>query len=131
MDKSITLQRVHHVSVARPRGDDKARAAREFYSGVLGLEEIPVPHTLSRDLIWFRIGDGELHVFPSDEGPVDVGQHVCVQVDDVDALRAHLAAAGVEIIETQAIPNRPRFFCRDPFGNQIECTTILGPYTQG
>ena len=69
MDTSITLQRVHHVSVARPRGDDKARAAREFYGGVLGLEEIPTPHTLSRDLIWFRIGDGELHVFPSDEGP--------------------------------------------------------------
>ena len=53
MDRSITLQRVQHVSVARPRGDDKATAAREFYGGVLGLEEIPVPHTLDRACSWW------------------------------------------------------------------------------
>ena len=27
MDKALTLQRVQHVSVARPRGEDRARAA--------------------------------------------------------------------------------------------------------
>jgi hypothetical protein len=26
------------------------------------------------------------------------------------------------------IVNRPRWFIHDPFGNRVECTTILGPY---
>jgi catechol 2,3-dioxygenase-like lactoylglutathione lyase family enzyme len=129
MGGSITLQRVQHVSVARPRTADAATQARKFYGEILGLEEIRPPQSLaSMDLIWFKLGDDELHVFPIDGSPVDVGQHFCIQVDDVDALRGRLDAAGVHIIDDTAIPNRPRFFCRDPFGNRIECTTILGPY---
>jgi hypothetical protein len=36
----------------------------------------------------------------------------------------------VETSDQTAIPNRPRFFCRDPFGNLIEFTTILGDYRE-
>ena len=126
---TVTLQRVQHVSVARPRGEQEAAAARRFYGEALGLQEVAPPASLAGlDLIWYRLGDDELHIFTTDDPPGDHGQHFCIQVDDVDALRDQLSRAGVAIVEDTAIHNRPRFFIHDPFGNRIECTTILGPY---
>ena len=62
--------------------------------------------------------------------PPDFGaqRHFCLEVDDLEDWRGKLEDAGVETIDETAIPNRPRFFCRDPFGNLIELTTILGDY---
>jgi catechol 2,3-dioxygenase-like lactoylglutathione lyase family enzyme len=54
------------------------------------------------------------------------GRHYCLAVDDLDALRARLEAAGVSVVNDIPIPGRPRFFARDPFGNLIEFTTIEG-----
>lgn len=131
MSATFTLSRVQHISVARPRGAGHAVAARRFYGEILGLEEIDPPRTLTEmDLIWFRIGDQEVHVFPVDGSPVDVGQHLCLQVSDLAALRSHLTRHDIPVLDDTPIPNRPRFFCHDPFGNRIECTTILGPYNQ-
>lgn len=127
--RTVTVRAVQHVSVARPRGDEAAAAARRFYGDALGLGEVAPPSTLAHlDLIWYRIGDDELHIFTSDRAADDVGQHFCLQVDDLGALRDNLAAHHVETLDDVAIPNRPRFFCHDPFGNRIECTQILGPY---
>ena len=124
-----TLQRVQHVSLARPHGAANDDKARRFYGHILGLEEVAPPASLAANhLIWYRLGDNELHLFPSDQPPAHAAQHLCFQTEDVAALRAHLAASGVEIIEDTPIPNRPRFFARDPFDNLIEFTTILGPY---
>jgi len=123
MDETVRVQRLQHVSVPRPRGS--ADEARQFYGGLLGLEEIAVPATLAHlDLVWYRVGDDELHLFGDERGGGHAAQHFCVQVDDVEALRRRLAAAGVAIGEEPEIPNRPRFTVRDPFGNLIEATTI-------
>ncbi len=43
-------------------------------------------------------------------------------------MRQRLADSGYEPWEPEPINNRPRFFCRDPFGNTVEFTTILGSY---
>lgn len=52
---------IHHVQVAVPPGSE--RAARAFYGGVLGLEEIPKPpHLAARGGVWFRCGGLELHL---------------------------------------------------------------------
>ena len=51
-----------------------------------------------------------------------------MDVEDVAAMRERLANAGYEPRDTLPIRNRPRFFCRDPFGNDIEFTTIMGDY---
>ncbi len=121
------VRRLQHVSIPRPRGS--ADQARRFYGDVLGLEETPVPDTLAHlDLVWYRLGDDELHLFGSDHGIGNTAQHFCIQVDDVDAFRQRLTAADVEIGEEPEIRNRPRFSFRDPFGNLIEATSILGPY---
>ena len=115
--------------------------ARAFYGGLLGLEERDVPPKLDpAQLIWFRVGgDLELHLFESDETPPR-SQHFCLRVapagsdarpenptasgggGGVDELRRTLEDAGVETHDTAEIVGRPRFFCRDPFGNRVELT---------
>jgi len=117
----VTLE-LQHVSIPMP--PDGHDAARAFYGGLLGLEERDVPPKLDgSELIWFRVGaELELHLFDSDES-VPRSQHFCLRLDEgLDELRARLEAAGVEVRDTQEIVGRPRFMCRDPFGNRVELT---------
>ena len=121
--------RIQHVSIPRPRGSHAQ--TRSFYGDLLGLEEVHVPESIKHlDLIWYRLGDTEIHLFT--EAPLDVpdtsGRHLCIEIDDLQHVRERLVAAGYGPTETTAIPGRPRFFCRDPFGNSLELTTIEGDY---
>ncbi len=115
--------RLHHVSIAIPL--DGAEQARTFYGDLLGLEERDVLPKLDPNLfIWFRVGeDLELHLMLVDEQP-PVRPHFCLAVDDLPRLRLRLGAAGVAIREGSELRGRPRFTCRDPFGNLIELTRI-------
>jgi catechol 2,3-dioxygenase-like lactoylglutathione lyase family enzyme len=111
--------RLQHVSVAIARGgEEKARA---FYGGLLGLEERDVlPRLDPAGFIWFRAGgDLELHLMLVDEPPPEQ-PHFCLVVDDIGALRRRLEEAGVETRDPTPLVGRPRFMCRDPFGNLIE-----------
>ena len=115
--------RLQHVSLCFPPGaNDEVRA---FYGGVLGLEEIPVlPKLDPEQFVWFSggAGDLEVHLMP---GEVTGGrQHACLVVDDLEGLRARLADGGYELSEATEIVGRPRFFCRDPFGNLLELCRI-------
>jgi len=120
--------RIQHVSVARPPGTDEQ--ARQFYGELLGLEEIVPPISLqSLNVIWYRLGDTELHLLVEEPTGQDrSGRHFCLAVDDVEAMREHLEGFGVAVVGTTAIPGRPRYFVRDPFGNLIEIMTIEGDY---
>jgi catechol 2,3-dioxygenase-like lactoylglutathione lyase family enzyme len=113
---------LQHVSVPMPAGGHDA--ARAFYGGLLGLEERDVPPKLDpAELIWYRAGaDLEVHLFESGETPLP-SQHFCLRLDaGLGELRSRLEAAGVEVADTVEIVGRPRFMCRDPFGNRIELT---------
>jgi catechol 2,3-dioxygenase-like lactoylglutathione lyase family enzyme len=113
---------LQHVSIPMPA--DGHDAARAFYGGLLDLEERDVPPTLDpSELIWFRVGDElELHLYDSDETPLHA-QHFCLRTESgLGELRARLEAGGVEVRDTQEIVGRPRFMCRDPFGNRVELT---------
>jgi catechol 2,3-dioxygenase-like lactoylglutathione lyase family enzyme len=125
------VARLQHVSTPYPRG--RADEVRSFYGGLLGLKEKDVPESLAgRGLVWFWAGDGEreLHFLPEDDLDRRSMRHFCLEVEDVEAARRTLTTAGCEMFEDTPIPNRPRFFCRDPFGNLIEFTTIVGDYRQ-
>lgn len=120
---------IQHVSIPRPPGSGEA--TRTFYTGVLGLVEKPVPKSIEHlDLIWFQVGELELHVFA--EEPIDnsSGRHFCLVVEDLEAMRQKLTEAGYTPWNPEVIPGRPRFFCRDPFNNTIEFTTIEGDYLE-
>lgn len=113
-----------------PDGHDAARA---FFGGALGMEETAPPTGLNPGrLVWFRAGDDgcEVHCFVDEQMHIKSGgAHLCLQVDDLEAHRERLAQHGVNVEETDAIVNRPRFFVTDPFGNKIEITQITGDYT--
>lgn len=125
-----TIVQLQHVSVPMPPGGQEA--ARQFYGGILGLQEKAPPSSLAQQqLVWFSAGAGgqEVHVF-TDEGMEhnSSAQHLCLQFSSLSDLRARLSEARIAIEETTPIHNRPRCFIHDPFGNLIEVTEVLGEY---
>jgi catechol 2,3-dioxygenase-like lactoylglutathione lyase family enzyme len=122
------VKRLQHTSVPMPPGGETE--ARWFYGQVLGMVEKQPPTSLSSlKLVWFRAGDDEVHVFEEESlGLGSTSQHLCLEVDDLAEYRDRCKQHGVAVDETLGIRNRPRFFVRDPFGNQIELTQVDGPY---
>jgi len=120
--------RLQHVSIPAPPGSEAA--IRAFYGELLGLEELPPPPSLQRLVVlWFKLdAAAELHVFLEAPLADPSERHFCLVVEDLAGLRQILAAAGYLPYEDESIPGRPRFFCRDPFGNIIEFTTIEADY---
>ncbi len=111
--------RLSHVNVSMLRGSENI--ARAFYTGHLGLREIPKPESIrSRGGVWFDAGGLDLHL-SIEEGQTgsDVQRHFGLESADVDGLRAKLAAAGIVTDAGRPAPWK-RFFVRDPFGNRIE-----------
>ena len=116
--------RLQHVSIAIP--PDGADAARDFYGGLLGLEERDVPPKLDpSELVWFGAGgDLELHLMQTGDAPPPRA-HFCLAVDEgLDEIRRRLERADVETRTPTEIVGRPRFMCRDPFGNIVEITEL-------
>lgn len=127
---SFMPARIQHVSIPFPPGGQPA--ARTFYGELFGLREVPVPSTLNQEqLIWYRVGDTELHLFSEEPCEDNSARHFCFALDaldEVEALRQRLLEAGVSVKDVIAIPGRPRYVCRDPFNNLIEFTTIEYDY---
>jgi catechol 2,3-dioxygenase-like lactoylglutathione lyase family enzyme len=120
---------LQHVSIPRPPGPESRQQAQEFFGRLLGLKEKPVPQSIQQlDLVWFQVGNSELHVFAEEKVEDESGRHFCLVTEDVEAIRQKLLDAGYEPWNPEVIPGRPRFFCRDPFGNIIEFTTITADY---
>jgi catechol 2,3-dioxygenase-like lactoylglutathione lyase family enzyme len=119
--------KLQHVSSPYPEGH-KADV-RRFYGDVLGLDEVEIPRTLDvANLVWYSVGDGmELHFYVGDLAPGSA-RHFCLDVEDLADTRRRLTEAGFEPYDTTPIHNRPRFFCRDPFDNLVELTSVQGDY---
>jgi catechol 2,3-dioxygenase-like lactoylglutathione lyase family enzyme len=113
-----------HVQVAAPAGCEAA--ARAFYGGLLGLEEIDKPPLLAaRGGVWFRVGEQQLHVGVDAEFVPSRKAHPALRVADrraLDALAARLEAAGFDAAwpDPDEIPNARRFYVHDPWGNRLE-----------
>jgi catechol 2,3-dioxygenase-like lactoylglutathione lyase family enzyme len=124
------LLRIAHAQILIPEGGE--HEARRFYCGLLGLHEIEKPEALrARGGFWLAVGaDQQLHV-GLERGPwndrAHSREHVAYEVDDVDAWRARLEAAGVLVKagEGDAVPGYRRCELRDPFGNRIELMSRL------
>ena len=113
---SIEIQGIHHVSILSTDLD----RSRAFYAGVLGLEEIDKPSTFEFTVVWFAIGDGHIHVIPTEEADTISARHFAIHVDDAKAARILLKGNGFPVAETTPIPGADRFFTHDPDGNRIE-----------
>lgn len=129
----MNVKRVQHVSIPVPPGSEER--VRRFYGEALGLREKRVPRELDAALLtWFDVGsdEHELHCFVDEDFENrSTGQHLCFEVENLDATKDRISAAGVQLEpEPVAIHNRPRAFVRDPFGNLIELTQINGPFEE-
>ena len=97
-------------------------AAKRFYRGLLGLEEVPRAEGGRRDGAWYRIGAGaELHL--SEEpgrAPVTTDAHFAMRVDSLANVVDAFARAGWPTVPGRDVPGMVRCFVRDPSGNLIE-----------
>jgi len=108
-----------HVQLAMPAGGEAQ--ARDFYSGLLGMRELEKPAQLAaRGGCWFEAPGAQLHLGVEANFAPARKAHPALRVNDLEALRATLAAAGVPITPDDTLPHVRRFYAADPFGNRIE-----------
>ena len=114
----IEVKRLDHIQICIPPGKEKE--AREFYTNVIGFEEIPKPIELvPNGGLWFQAGDIQLHV--GTENEINKSKrHPAFEVVDIAAARHHLENHKVKIKEEIQIPGQIRFSFSDLFGNRIE-----------
>lgn len=111
---------LHHVNVTVPPALEAA--TKEFYGAVLGLEHVPKPAAARQSGAWYQIGETQLHLSIEDEPLSSLSsRHICFAVSDLGATEKSFRDAGVEIIpDARPVPGTPRFYVRDPGGNQLE-----------
>lgn len=115
------LTTIDHVQLAAPPGCEAA--AREFFEGLLGLEEIEKPEPLrSRGGCWFKLGDRQLHIGVEKDFRPAKKAHPAFAVEDADGLFTRLTAAGVACAWDDVDIGVKRFYAEDPWGNRLEFT---------
>ena len=108
-----------HVQLAMPAGAEAE--ARAFYSGVLGLPEVPKPAPLrDRGGCWFERDTVKVHLGVDAAFQPARKAHPAFRVDDLPAIVARLKAAGVAVAIDQPPSGYDRVYVTDPFGNCIE-----------
>lgn len=128
----LNIETLHHVAVPV---DDLARA-KEFYGGVLGLEEISRPR-FPFDGAWYRVGDRELHLIVSRDPTFRVGKgvtledcHLALRVKSFRAALAHLESKGCRSshdepgrsmrVNPSSVTGYPQIHILDPDRNVVE-----------
>src|SRR5262245_14677679 len=107
-------KRLDHASV-RIRNLEQSR---KFYEGVLGLAPLPRPD-FGFPGMWYDLGPGQLHLIENQSTAAAIdptNPHFAIQVDDLDALRRQVKAAGIEMVEFGG----DQFWILDPDGNTVE-----------
>ena len=126
MTKKPQLLRVHHAQITIPKETEDT--AREFYCGLLGLEEVAKPESLQgRGGFWLQIGAFQVHVGTEDDfDRTQTKAHVAYEVEGLEGWREKLTENDIPILEGVPIPNYNRFEFRDPFGNRVEFLEGIG-----
>lgn len=122
--RCMSFARLHHMQLAMPKGKEKE--ARDFFGGVLGMEEVDKPPVLAaRGGAWFRAGDVELHLGVEDEFRPARKAHPGMLVTDLDDVVQRLADAGQIVRWDSDFPGFRRVYARDPFDNRLEFLQLI------
>ena len=120
----MSILGIDHVQLAMPEGGDEA--ARGFYAGLLGMVEEEKPAVLAgRGGCWFRAGTARLHLGVEADFRPARKAHPALVVDDLAALEARLAEAGLPMRRDVPLDGYDRLHVADPFENRIELMQIL------
>ena len=129
----LHVETLHHVAISV---GDLSRA-KEFYGGVLGLEEIPRP-AFPFEGAWYRLGDRELHLiagrdptFRSGKGVTLEDGHFALRVKSFRATLAYLESRGCRTttgdepgrsmrVNPASVTGYPQIHLLDPDRNVIE-----------
>jgi catechol 2,3-dioxygenase-like lactoylglutathione lyase family enzyme len=115
----VKALRINHVSV---NCHGQLDATRRFYADLLGLADAHRPDIRGIGGQWLKVGDAQLHLVDAQVSgdPIDpVGDHWCVEVDDIDAARAELVALGSPYVEG-AQGRVVQLWITDPAGRTLE-----------
>ena len=119
--------RLHHTFHTIPF--DRVGELRQFYSGVLGLPEIPKSVALGdMNVVWFGVGEDHLHFGIDDTWELGhAAHHIAIWFEDLRPVLARLNEAGYEINRLDDFPDYKyrRLYTNDPFGRRIEMVTSL------
>jgi len=120
----LQVTQIDHVSVVVT----DVERSRRFYRDLLGLREIAKPRTFDFVVLWFDLGNQQLHLLLKDRPDTISPRHFALRVTDAAAARGHFRQHGIAVAETTPIPGADRFFVADPDGNRIEVIQWLEPY---
>lgn len=112
---------VHHVSI---NVADVPRAVA-FYLDVLGLTERADRPDFGFGGAWLDAGPQQIHLLEAGPPP-SLGQHLAIQVADLDAAVADVRAKGVEVSDPSPVGTGRQAFLADPDGNGIELHEAAG-----
>jgi len=108
-----------HVQLAMPAGEEER--ARTFYTGLLGIPEVPKPpHLARRGGVWFGHGDLKVHLGVEQQFRPARKAHPAFLVSGLGALIGVLTEAGFTPAEDEPLQGYARVYVNDPFGNRIE-----------
>src|SRR5690242_9666392 len=101
---ALQIAQIDHVSVIIT----EVERSRRFYRDLLGLKEIAKPRTFDFVVLWFDLGNQQLHLLRKDEADSLSPRHFALRVTDVPAAREYFRRHGVAIHETTPIPAADR-----------------------
>lgn len=90
------ISMIHHINI---QITDRERT-REWYERVLGAEFLDRGPALNRRQLQLRIGTGEIHTSDTDNLVRVPRVHFAIEVEDFDAMLAHLDEQGVPCTRT-------------------------------
>ena len=106
---------VHHVSI----NVRETAESVEFYTDVLGLSVRTDRPDFAFGGAWLDLGGQQIHLIEG-EVPTSCGQHVAIQVADLDAAVAELRGRDIEVRDPSGVGSARQTFLFDPSGNMIE-----------
>ncbi len=114
----INFKKIDHVQICIPKNEEKK--GREFYCGILGLNEIEKPDSLKKNGgFWLEIAGIQLHIGTENlEGKSK--RHPAFEIENLDEVRKYLIKRRVKIKDDHKIQGINRFSIFDFWGNRIE-----------
>ncbi len=133
----MQLLRINHLGIASPGLEEAmARMARLFGMTADHLEEVADQKVKTA---FFPVGESTLEFLESTDPEGPIGKflakrgpgihHVCFEVDDIDAVVAHLVSQGVRMIDEKPRPGAHG--CRVAFIHPAETGGVLMELSQG
>jgi catechol 2,3-dioxygenase-like lactoylglutathione lyase family enzyme len=99
------------------------KEALEFYTSILGLEEMQTPEEVkAKGVRWLRLpGNQALHIVETKDSTMPGTAHLAIIVEEVESWEKYLNDHNIETHPPKFdLYNAKRIFFRDPSGNRIE-----------